>query len=670
MIVVYSQLKGQPECMRVVPVCTQQSSITWSFFPMPYVLYPPPAQNFVEHTFDGYSPEKLPLFQLPSALLPPPLPSLAFFRFTFLHPSPPPLLGGRAPAQPSLLPPFARMRWSPRPSLLSSASVDLDGGVDLAQEPERAVVADGAGHEEEGGGDQGHVAEVDQRARGRVHVQLGGKVPHPVEQQVGRAGARGAEAAPPPAVVLRAELRVAEHDRDFRAGERQDQQHRHQEPEHVVDLVQPQGGHDEEELDAHGPKGEDAPEGDADRRFVVPLALGDEAREVVRAHGRLVGRLLEPVEGAREHQRRAHAQPEREHAHERAEGDGGRGALPLLDHVQEKEDGEDGPRVQQRRGQRAPLPLLLPEELEQARGVVPGEGAPQHVEREHGREQAPPVGRAQEAGQRQQQHGRGQGQQLHALAHEGGEGGGPPLGRPEHVPVHQLPAGLLARLLRRGRALVVARDIPAQRADHDHAHHAAQEEHDHQRVQDAEVVDLLVRVALQVHVPALAPLHLGPHPLHVVREDHLPRRVRGHEGLQVVHGGGHLVAGVQRGQLGVEGGVLVAVLHGEGDHLEPHHPRALEAVRVLMVGDHDAGVVVQVVPPVALLAHHCEAHGEPARVVVKLLVVHRHRQVVHQPVHPVVLFDYGLECVHLLLVELPSAQDLAGVRYLHLKLVG
>mmetsp|Transcript_19166 Transcript_19166/g.26365 ORF Transcript_19166/g.26365 Transcript_19166/m.26365 type:complete len:437 (+) Transcript_19166:111-1421(+) len=436
MIVVYSQLKGQPECMRVVPVCTQQSSITWSFFPMPYVLYPPPAQNFVEHTFDGYSPEKLPLFQLPSALLPPPLPSLAFFRFTFLHPSPPPLLGGRAPAQPSLLPPFARMRWSPRPSLLSSASVDLDGGVDLAQEPERAVVADGAGHEEEGGGDQGHVAEVDQRARGRVHVQLGGKVPHPVEQQVGRAGARGAEAAPPPAVVLRAQLEVGQHHGELHAGGRQDAEREEEEAEDVVHLVQPERAHDEEQLHADGPEGQDPADQGRELRVEVPGLRGDLPRDLVGAHGELQRVLAVAQVGAQEDERRGDAEPQHEEREQRAEGHGPRGPLGGQRGVDHEEDGEGGAGEPQGHQVGAGLPALAAEGLVQPRALVPGHRAHEHEEQHEGREQGAAVGGAEEAQQGQQHQDHGHGAQLRARAHQRRVQHGPLRGRPEDVRVH------------------------------------------------------------------------------------------------------------------------------------------------------------------------------------------------------------------------------------------
>ena len=60
-----------------------------------------------------------------------------------------------------------------------------------------------------------------------------------------------------------------------------------------------------------------------------------------------------------------------------------------------------------------------------------------------------------------------------------------------------------------------------QSTQHNHSDNASEEEHDHERVDDGEVVDLVVRVALQVHVPAVAPTELGALPFDVVGVDHL-----------------------------------------------------------------------------------------------------------------------------------------------------
>ena len=65
-------------------------------------------------------------------------------------------------------------------------------------------------------------------------------------------------------VVLGAELEVAHDDRDLGAGDDQDEEDEEQEAKHVVELVQPDGGEDKEELDKHSacggaPKGRTPP---------------------------------------------------------------------------------------------------------------------------------------------------------------------------------------------------------------------------------------------------------------------------------------------------------------------------------------------------------------------------------------------------------------------------
>jgi hypothetical protein len=56
--------------------------------------------------------------------------------------------------------------------------------------------------------------------------------------------------------------------------------------------------------------------------------------------------------------------------------------------------------------------------------------------------------------------------------------------------------------------LVVLGDIPVQGAHHDHGHHARQEEHNHEGVDDAEPVDLIIGHQ-EVSVPAGSPLDVA-----------------------------------------------------------------------------------------------------------------------------------------------------------------
>ena len=58
-----------------------------------------------------------------------------------------------------------------------------------------------------------------------------------VDEDVDGGRARGEEGAPPPVVVLGAELEVAHDHRDLGAGRDEDEEHQQREPEHVVVLL-------------------------------------------------------------------------------------------------------------------------------------------------------------------------------------------------------------------------------------------------------------------------------------------------------------------------------------------------------------------------------------------------------------------------------------------------
>lgn len=69
---------------------------------------------------------------------------------------------------------------------------------------------------------------------------------------------------------------------------------------------------------------------------------------------------------------------------------------------------------------------------------------------------------------------------------------------------YQLPPSFLLRLLC-SLQLVVLGDVTVQRAQHDHGHHAREEEHNHERIDDGKPVDGGAQLHGQIHVPALSP---------------------------------------------------------------------------------------------------------------------------------------------------------------------
>ena len=97
-------------------------------------------------------------------------------------------------------------------------------------------------NEEDKGHDEG-VAEVEEGGGRSLYLQLGGVVVQRVEEEVAGGEAAGEEGAPPPAVVLGAQVEVAEEDGRLHARDHQDQEDHAQEAEHVVELVRPNTKH-------------------------------------------------------------------------------------------------------------------------------------------------------------------------------------------------------------------------------------------------------------------------------------------------------------------------------------------------------------------------------------------------------------------------------------------
>ena len=107
----------------------------------------------------------------------------------------------------------------------------------------------------------------------------------------------------PPAVVLAAELEVAQHNGDLRAGDNQDHKHQAKEAEEVVELVEPHGGEDEEELDEDSTKRQNASDQNAKHRVHIPWLLGYLPGNLVGAHRVFQCRGLVAKVGADEDQR-------------------------------------------------------------------------------------------------------------------------------------------------------------------------------------------------------------------------------------------------------------------------------------------------------------------------------------------------------------------------------
>mmetsp|Transcript_64762 Transcript_64762/g.208562 ORF Transcript_64762/g.208562 Transcript_64762/m.208562 type:complete len:257 (-) Transcript_64762:310-1080(-) len=251
--------------------------------------------------------------------------------------------------------------------------------------------------------------------------------------------------------------------------------------------------------------------------------------------------------------------------------------------------------------------------------------------------------RRKESGRREHERHEGADQQLHP----GADGDRQRLGVrwfAEDVTMHQLPACFLSSVLR--RHVIVLCDVTVQRAQQDHGHHAREEEYNHQGVDDGEPVDLTL-MHPEVGVPPGGPSNRARRPRHIVRVSDAvvlcQVKVRG----QIVR----IFACSFCATLSLPRFLLEALRV----HLEADNAEALELVRIGVVLQPDADVVVDVVPAIQLHTNR-EAIGVRVAVVPPSVVAHRNGQVVNEPVHLVLEVDHVPELVLLLVAELPLTE--------------
>jgi len=79
-----------------------------------------------------------------------------------------------------------------------------------------------------------------------------------VEEEVDGCETTRQEGAPPPVIVLRTKMEIAEQNGGFRAGDYKNYKDKEKETKHVVHLMGPNGIEDEEQLDEDAAKGQNA----------------------------------------------------------------------------------------------------------------------------------------------------------------------------------------------------------------------------------------------------------------------------------------------------------------------------------------------------------------------------------------------------------------------------
>jgi len=127
---------------------------------------------------------------------------------------------------------------------LPNLSVDFDDAVNFSDKPITGKEPNRSCEQEETKDHDARVAKI-QKGWGWVfYVEFGKEVMNAVDSEVKCSESAG-KAPPPPVVVLRAEMEVAEQDCGLRARDDEDHEHEEQESVHVIDLTGPNAVEDE-----------------------------------------------------------------------------------------------------------------------------------------------------------------------------------------------------------------------------------------------------------------------------------------------------------------------------------------------------------------------------------------------------------------------------------------
>jgi len=101
-------------------------------------------------------------------------------------------------------------------------------------------------------------------------------------------------------IILTAQLEVT-HDNGYLCTRQyEDDKYNQQEAEQIIELVQPDGGEDEKQLDEDGPKWEDSAHQYGEYRLHVPDLIGNLPRDLIHPNWWILYRLPEAKVGAKE----------------------------------------------------------------------------------------------------------------------------------------------------------------------------------------------------------------------------------------------------------------------------------------------------------------------------------------------------------------------------------
>mmetsp|Transcript_73152 Transcript_73152/g.174326 ORF Transcript_73152/g.174326 Transcript_73152/m.174326 type:complete len:201 (-) Transcript_73152:410-1012(-) len=200
--------------------------------------------------------------------------------------------------------------------------------------------------------------------------------------------------------------------------------------------------------------------------------------------------------------------------------------------------------------------------------------------------------------------------------------------------MHQLPAGFFGCILGTGK-LIVLGDISVQGAQQNHGHHARQEEHDHQGIQDGEPMDLTPG-HLQVVVPPRSPSNVTRRPNNIIGVNNLVVKLQIKECIGGVLLALHLVT-------------ILCLSHGCRLHLEAYDIVGV-GVRlgmfvVLQVQRH---MIVDKIMTILLNSHREALHVRE----LILVVPSGSWQIVNYHVHQVLIINHSLELLLVIFAQI------------------
>uniref|UniRef100_A0A182INA6 Tox-SGS domain-containing protein n=1 Tax=Anopheles atroparvus TaxID=41427 RepID=A0A182INA6_ANOAO len=154
----------------------------------------------------------------------------------------------------------------------------------FADEPETGEESYRPGEQEEQKHHNQGVAKVQEGGCGVLDLQLRGEVVATVHEQVDRSKAGRQERSPPPVVVFRAQMEVAQQDRRLGAGDHEDEEYQEEKTEHVVHLTRPERVQDEEQLDEDAAEWQHTAHDDARDRLRVDRLVRYLTGDLIRSN--------------------------------------------------------------------------------------------------------------------------------------------------------------------------------------------------------------------------------------------------------------------------------------------------------------------------------------------------------------------------------------------------